>query len=82
MVYAHKVNTREELLPRILSAARIMYNVAVPIVRLQVLWSHESEYSSKQTEYTSKIFWVLNGESVSVVLTPLLNKSTMLHFTF
>jgi len=30
MVYAHKVNMREELLHRILSAARVINNAAVP----------------------------------------------------
>jgi len=49
MVFAHNVNTREELLQRILSAARSINNAAV---RLQVLWSRESENVSKQMEDT------------------------------
>ena len=51
MVYAHKGNTREELLQQILSTARSINNTQC-FVRLQVLWSHESENASKQTEDT------------------------------
>jgi len=50
MVYAHKVNTREELLLRILDAARSINNAAV---LRKVLWSHETENAFKQTD-TSK----------------------------
>jgi len=52
IVYAHKLNTREELLQWILSAARSINNTAV-LRKLQVLWSHESENVSKQMEDTS-----------------------------
>jgi hypothetical protein len=47
MVYAHKANTREELLQRTLNAERSINNVAVLL--LQCLWSHESENVSTQT---------------------------------
>jgi len=46
MVYAHKVNTREELLQWNLSAARSINNAAV-LCKVKVLWSHESEKTSK-----------------------------------
>jgi hypothetical protein len=53
-------------------------------VRLQFLWSHESEKVSKQEEDTSpeQLAWVLNGESVTVHLTAYLNECTMLLFPF
>jgi len=53
MVYAHKVNTREELLQRIPSAARSINNAAV-LVKLTFLWSHESENLPMQMEDISK----------------------------
>jgi len=49
MVYAHKVNTTEELLQLILSAARNINNAAV---LRRVTSSLESEYARKQTEDT------------------------------
>ena len=49
MVCEHKVKTREELLQRILSAARSINNPAV-LRKVKVLWSHESENAPKQTE--------------------------------
>jgi len=51
MVCAHRVNTRQELMQQILSAARSI-NTLQCIVRLQILWSHESENASKQMEDT------------------------------
>jgi hypothetical protein len=70
VVCAHKLNKREELLQRILSAAGSINNTAC-FISLQVLWSHQSENVSKQMEDTSKqLALVLNGESVTVHLTP------------
>jgi len=51
-VYAHGVNTREELLQRILALQEASTKLQ-RFVGLQVLWPHESENASKQTEDTS-----------------------------
>jgi len=60
MVYAHKVNTREELLQRILSAARNINKAAV-FRMVTVLWSHVSDNVSKQKKDTSNnLFESLN----------------------
>jgi len=49
---AHKVNTREELFQRILTAAKSINNAAV-VRKVTILWSHESENVSKPMEDTS-----------------------------
>jgi hypothetical protein len=51
MVYAQKLNTREELLQRLLALQETSTTLQC-FVRLQFLWSHESENASKQTENT------------------------------
>ena len=80
MVYAHKVNTTEELLQRILSDARSINNAAVlckftsclvtPVRKcIQVDGGHFIQFAS-----------MLNGESVTVHLTTYLNKCTTLPY--
>ena len=78
MVYAHKVSTTEKLLQRISGAARSIKTLQWFV---QVPWSHESENASKQ-DTSNNLFWVLNGQSVTVHLTAQLNKCTMLLFSF
>jgi CTP synthase (UTP-ammonia lyase) len=53
MVYAHKVNIRENY-ASYFSALQKASTTLQCFVRLQVLWSHESENVSKQKEDTSK----------------------------
>ena len=52
MVYAHKVNTREE----ILSEFSVLQEASTTLqcfIRLEVLWSPKSENATKQMEDTS-----------------------------
>jgi hypothetical protein len=63
MVYAHKVNTREELFQRILSAARSINNAAVlHKVTSSLVTSQKSHPSRRRT--LQQFAWVLNSESV------------------
>ena len=51
MVFAHKLNTREDSSE--FSALQEASTTLQRFIRLKVLWSHESENVSKQTENTS-----------------------------
>ena len=55
MVYEQKVNTREKLSTEF-SALQEASATLQCFVRLQVLWSHESENVWKQMEDTSNIY--------------------------
>ena len=81
MVYAHKVNMREELLQRVLSTARSIHNAAV---LCKVTSSLVTPVRNIQTdgEHFEKFSWVLNGQSVTAHLTTYPNKCTVLLFTF
>jgi len=82
MVYVHKVNTREELLHRILSSARDINNTAVfhKVISALVTWVRKC--SQADGGYFEQFAWVLNSESVTVHVTTYLNKRTMLLFPF
>jgi hypothetical protein len=79
VVYAHKVNAREELLQRILSAARIINNAAV---FRKVTSSVVTRVRKCIQGHFEQLACVLNDESVTVRLTTWLNKCTMLLFPF
>jgi len=78
MVYARKVNTREELLQRILSAARSINNAAVLRKVTSSLVTRVRKYIQADEGHFQKFAWVLNGESVTVHSTTQLIKRTML----
>jgi len=80
MVYAHKVNTREELLQRILSAARSINNAAVLRKVTCSLVTRVRKFILADGGHFEQLASVLNGESVTVHLTKYLNKCTMLLF--
>jgi len=82
MVYAHKVNTREELLQRILSAARRINNAAVLHKVISSLATRVRKCIQADGGHFKQFAWVLNGESVTAHLTTQLNKCTMLLFPF
>jgi len=82
MAYAHKVNMREELLQRILSAARSINNAAVlrKVTSSVVTWVRKCIQADGG--HFEQLVWVLNSESVTVHLTRHLNKCTNLLFPF
>jgi len=80
MVYAHKVNTREELLQRIISAARSINNAAVLRKITSSLIIRVRRCIQADGGHFEQLAWVLNGESVTVHLTTQLNKCTMFLF--
>ena len=82
MMFACKVNTREELLQRILSAARSINNAAVLRKVTSSLVSRVRKCIQADGEHFEQFAWMLNGESVTIHLTTSLNKCTMLLFTF
>jgi len=82
MVYAHKVNTIEELLQRILSVVRSINNAAVLRKITSSLVIQVRKCIQADGGHFEKFAWVLNGESVTVHLTTYLNKCTMLLFPF
>jgi len=82
MVYAHKVNTREELLQRILSAARSISNTAVLRKVTSSLDTQLRKFIQADGGHFEQLASVLNGESVTLHLTAYLNKCTMLLFPF
>jgi hypothetical protein len=82
MVYAHKVNTREELLQRILSAARSINNAAVLSRVTGSLVTRVRKCIQAEGGHFEQFARVLNGESVTVNLTAQLNTCTMLLFFF
>jgi len=82
MVYAHKVNTREELLQRILSAARSFNNAAVLRKFTSSLVTRLRKCIQTDGGHFEQFVWVFNGESVTVHLTTYLNTCTMLLFLF
>ena len=82
MVYAHKLNTREELLQRILSATRSINNAAALRKVTSSLVIRVKKFIQADEEHFEQLAWVLNGESVTAHLTAKLNKCTMLLFPF
>ena len=71
MVYAHKVNMTEELLQRILSAARSINNAAVLRNFTSSLVTRVRKHIQADGGHFEQFAWVLNGESVIVHLTTL-----------
>jgi len=69
MVYAHNRNTREELLQRILSAARNINNAAVPPKVTSSLVTRVRKCIQADGGYFVQFSRVLNGESITVHLT-------------
>jgi len=82
MVYAHKVNTREELLQRILSAARSINSAAVFRKVTSSLVTLVRKCTQADGGHFEQLVCVFNGESVTVDITTYLNKCTMLLFPF
>jgi len=85
MLYAYKVNTREELLQRILSAARSTNNVAVLHKVTSSLVTRVRKCIQADGGHFEQFSCVLSGKSVTVHLTTYLtylNKYTMLLFPF
>jgi hypothetical protein len=82
MLYAHKVNTREELLQRILSTAKSINNAAVLRRVTCSLVTRVRKYFQADGGHFEQIAWVLNSLSVTVHLTAQLNKCTVLLFPF
>ena len=82
MVYAHKVNTREELLQRILSTARSINNTTVLRRVTSSLTTRVRKYIQADGGHFQQTACVMDGESVTVHLTAQLNKCTMLLFPF
>jgi len=68
MVYAHKVNTREELLQRILCAARSINNAAVLRKVTNSLVTQIRKCIEADGGHFEQSASVLNGESVTVHL--------------
>jgi hypothetical protein len=81
MVYAHEVNTREELLHQILGAARSINNAAVLRKVTSCLVTRVKKFIQADRHF-EKLAWVLKGGSVTVHLTTYLNKCTTLLFPF
>jgi len=69
MVYAHQMNTREELLQRILGAARSINNAVVLRKVTSSLVTRVRKCIQADGGHFEKYAWVLNGESVTVHLT-------------
>jgi hypothetical protein len=69
MVYVHKVNMREELLQRILSAARSINNAAVLRKVTSFLVTRVRKCIQAGGGHFEQCAWVLNGESETVRLT-------------
>jgi len=82
VVCAHKVNTREELLQRILSAARSINNAAVFRKVTSSLVTRVRKCIPADGGHFEQFALVLNGEYVTVQSTTYLNKYTMLLFPF
>jgi len=80
MVYAHKVNTREELLQQIPSATRNINNAAVLCKVASSVFTQVRKCIQADGGHLEQFGWVLNSESLTVHLTPYLNKCTMLLF--
>jgi len=80
MVYAHKVNTRKELLQQILSAARSINNAAVLCKVTSSLVTWVRKFIQADGRHFRQLTWVLNGKSVTVHLTTCLSKCTKLLF--
>jgi hypothetical protein len=69
MVYAQKVNSREELIQQILSAARSINNAAVLRKVTSSLVTQVTKCIHADGEHFEQFAWVLKGESVIVHLT-------------
>ena len=69
MVYAHKLNTREELRRRILSAARSINKTAVLRKVTSSVVTRVRKYIQADGGHFEKFVWMLNGGSVTVRLT-------------
>ena len=69
MVYAHKVNTTEELLQRILSAARSLYNAVLLRRVTSSLATRVRKCIQTDGGHFEQFALLLNGESVTVRLT-------------
>jgi len=82
LVYAQKVKTREELLQRILSAARSINNAAVLRKVTSSLGTRFRKCIQADGGHFQQFASVLKGESVTVHLTTQLTKCTMLLFPF
>ena len=82
LVYAHKVNTTEELLQRILSAARSFKSAAVLRKVTSPLVTRVRKCIQADGGHFEQLGWVLNGETVTVHLTTYLNKCKTLLFSF
>ena len=78
----HKVNTREELLQLIFSAARSINYAAVLRKVTSSLVTRSRKCIQADGGHFEELAWVMNGESVTVHLTTYLNKCTMLLFLF
>jgi hypothetical protein len=66
MVYSHKLNTREELLQRILSAARSIYNAAALRKVTSCLVTRVRKCIQADGGHFEQFAGVLNGESLTV----------------
>jgi len=80
MVYVHKVITREELLQRILSAARSINNAAVLHEVTSSLVTPVRKCIQADGRHFKQLAWVFISESITVHLTTYPNKCTVLLF--
>jgi hypothetical protein len=77
ILYAHRVTTREELLQRILSAARSINNTAVLRKFTSSLVTRVRKFIQAHGGHFEQFAWVLKGQSVTVHLTTQLKKCTI-----
>ena len=82
IAYVQKVKTREELLQRILSAARSISNAAVLRIVTSCLIIRARKCIQADGGHFEQCARVLNSQSVTAHLTTYLNKCTMLLFPF
>jgi len=82
VVCAHRVDTREKLLQRILSAARSINSAEVIRKVTSSLVTRVRNVSKQDGGHFEQLVLVLNGQSVTVHLAIYLNKCTMLFFPF
>ena len=69
MLYAHKVNMREELLQQILSAARNINNAAVLRKVTSSLVTRDRKCVQADGGHFEQLAWLLNSKSVTLHLT-------------
>jgi len=80
MVYAHKVNTREELLQWILSATRSINNAAVLRKVTSSLATRVLKGIHADGGHFEQLIWVFNGESLTLRLKTYFNNEQFSSF--